>query len=291
MGRTWSSTRQRLLSSNAGLSQVDKMKARLGEHTAVPPTTNTVICAILWTALTRARQRRRPEAFSQPQQSRLGMPSDARRRVHPDFSPDEDPYFGNFYTYTATALPTTALITADDTSMYRLAHVCDAIASTLSPDKLNSRNVAEIYTLATRSESSPALFPAWSITSGRDLGMTSWAGFGLYEMSFGNVLGQPTFVRPPFMQIDSAAIVLPRKRGGFDEEQRDIIEIMVMLHKDDTKALQDERLWKLLVVPPVAQGIKARRPPIPFTPQADHFAPVYSSGDGQNRRVVQMVEY
>ena len=176
--------------------------------------------------------------------------------------------------------------------MYGLAQICDAISSTLSPDKQNSRSVAEVYTLATRSETSPALYPAWSITSGKDLGITSWAGFGLYEMSFGSILGQPTFVRPPFMQIDSAAIVLPRKRGGFDEEQRDVIEIMVMLHKDDIKALQEERLWKLLIAHPVAQGeSQARKRAIPSTPQADRFAPVYASGRGFDRRVVQMVDF
>ncbi|KAK5721704.1 hypothetical protein LTR15_006295 [Elasticomyces elasticus] len=116
----------------------------------------------------------------------------------------------------------------------------------------------------------------WSITTGRDIGITSWAGFGLYEMSFGEALGQPTFVRPPYMQIDSAAIVLPRKRAGFDEEDRDAIEVMLMLRKDDIEALQQDSVWQMLAP---KRSSRARQA-IPRSPQAEIYAP-YVTAFGQ----------
>ncbi|KAK5723849.1 hypothetical protein LTR17_013863 [Elasticomyces elasticus] len=298
MGKTWSSSRKALLASNPGyavkpaefkpdfanctntvlpvsLAQVDRLKAGLSTHTGVPPTTNTIICAILWCSLMRVRRRRNPSLFSDNAKSHLGMPVDGRRRVHPEFSSPEDPYFGNFYTYTMTEMPASVFAGADEPSLYPLALICEAIAQSHSADRLNARNIAEVYALAARSETAPALYPAWSITTGRDIGITSWAGFGLYEMSFG-LLGQPTFVRPPYMQIDSAAIVLPRKRAGFDEEDRDAIEVMLMLRKDDIEALQQDSVW-LMLAP--KKSSRARHA-IPRSPQAEVYAP-YVTAFGQ----------
>ncbi|KAK0343830.1 hypothetical protein LTR94_016865 [Friedmanniomyces endolithicus] len=302
MGKTWASSHKTLLASNPGyvtkplpfkpdfasctnaVLPVDRLKAGLGTHTVVPPTTNTIICAIIWCSLMRARQRRNPALFLGDSKSNLGMPVDGRRRVHPDFSSAEDPYFGNFYTYTMTQLQASAFSGADDPSLYPLARICDAIALSISADRLNARNIAEVYALAARSQSAPALFPAWSISSGRDIGITSWAGFGLYEMSFGDALGQPIFVRPPYMQIDSAAIVLPRKRACFDEEDRDTIEVMLMLRKDDIEALQQDGVWKMLASEPK----RTRASVIPASPQSELYAP-YAAMPGRRSMEVPMV--
>ena len=234
--------------STVSLSKVDRLKAELGRYTIAAPTANTIICAVLWCALTRIRRRRNPALFPPKCKSRLGMAVNGRARIDPDFSSAKDPYFGNVNFYALAELQTHHLSASENLSAESLAHVCDAIAASNSAGKINTSHIAEVCSLVSRFDKFPSLFPAWSISSGLDLAVTGWANLGIYDMRFGGVLGHPEFVRVPYAELDSLAIVLPRKRAGVKEASENVIEVMLMLRRDDLESLQGDEVWKKLAV-------------------------------------------
>lgn len=229
------------------LSKVNRLKAELGVYTTVLPTANTIICAILWYTVTRIRQRRNPSLFPPKSKSRLGMSVNGRARIDLNFSSANDPYFGNVYVYALAELQVDRFSDSENELTDSLPHICDAIGSSNSASTIHAGHIAGLFNMVSRFEKFPALFPAWSISSGQDLAITNWANLGIYEMSFGDVLGHPEFVRLPYTKLDSAGIILPRKRASISNEpSRDIIEVIVMLREYDLKALQEDCLWRKL---------------------------------------------
>ncbi|KAL9594045.1 MAG: hypothetical protein Q9219_007252 [cf. Caloplaca sp. 3 TL-2023] len=234
------------------LSKVNALKADLAEHTTTAFTTNTIICAVLWYAITRTRQKRNPTLFPPDCKSKLGMPVDSRARIDPGFSTTKNPFFGNAYVYALAELETDGPnSTPENATLDILLPLCAAIAASISPDTINANTIAGLYTLVSRCANSPALFPAWSIASGRDLAITSWANLGLYEMRFGDGLGGAEFVRIPYTKLDSAANILPRRRraeaAGNDQAAADVLEVVVMLREDDLKCLRNNEMWARIV--------------------------------------------
>lgn len=125
-----------------------------------------------------------------------------------------------------------------------LPHICDAMAASNSVSTFQASYIAGLFNLVSLFEKFPALFPAWSISSGWD---TNWANLGIYEMRFDDVLGHPEFVRLPYTELDSASIILPHKKGRYQQGPLgDIIEVIVMLRKYDLQALQEDSLWRKL---------------------------------------------
>ena len=230
------------------LSKVDRLKAELGRYTTAAPTANTIIYAVFWCAVTRIRQRRNPALFPPKCKSQLGMAINGRARIDPDVSSAEDPYFGNFNLYALAELQTDRVSVSEKVSAESLAHTCDAIAASNSADKINASHIVKVCSLVSRFDKFPAMSPAWSISSGLDLAITSWANLGVYDMRFGDVLGHPAFVRVPHAELDSLAIVLPRKRAGVKEISEGVIEVMVMLRRDDRETLQGDEVWRKLAV-------------------------------------------
>ena len=173
------------------------------------------------------------------------MPVNGRARIDPNFSSAKVPYFGNVYVYALAELQMDHFSGAENVLTDLIPKICDAIAASNSADKINAGNIAGLCSLVSRFEHFPALFPAWSISSGRDLAITSWANLGIYEMRFGDILGHPEFVRLPYTALDSAAIILPRKRSGVNQKkQEQVIEVIVMLREYDLRTLQEDELWR-----------------------------------------------
>lgn len=233
------------------LPKIERLKAKLAKYMRSPPTVNTVLCTILWCAITRIRQRRDPTLFASGEKSRLGMSVNGRARVDPEFaSPGTKRfYFGNVYLYALTEFDVLEPAAGDaPIEESRLAHLCDTIAASYSPEKLDVNYIAGLSHLVSHFDKFPALFPAWSISSGRDLAITSWANLGLYEMRFGDALGYPEFVRLPYSKLDSAAIVLPRSRtrnmvGSNAKTASESFEVIVMLRECDLQALLEDEMW------------------------------------------------
>jgi hypothetical protein len=129
---------------------------RVVEHLLpAPPTTNTVVCALLWSSITCARAKRQPALSDQT--SHLAMAVNGRQRIGGGLSTSENPYFGNAIAY---SLAKTSVQDLSDTSNPRaLATVCDAIVKSQWPHKINVRHIAEVYNLLDSVEDYRSIFP------------------------------------------------------------------------------------------------------------------------------------
>ncbi|BCS25429.1 uncharacterized protein APUU_50140S [Aspergillus puulaauensis] len=226
------------------IHRIITIKEALGKYTPNPPTTNVILCALLWTAITRVRAQRSP-SLAESITSRLATIVNGRRRISSTFSPASNPYFGNVVLYTRTEA-TAALLTNTKTtstsspeSTRTLSEICTRIATSQSPSTITARHIAEVYRLINDSEDHRTLDPGWDIFGSRDLAITSWADLELYEVDFGAGLGRPGFVRLPYMEADGVAVLLPRRRGGVDES----LEVMVLLRRDDMAVLERDEEW------------------------------------------------
>ncbi|RSM17906.1 hypothetical protein CDV31_003332 [Fusarium ambrosium] len=213
------------------IDQINAIKEQLEGLVSTPPTTNTIVSAIVWSAVTRARSQRKSDL--QGESSRLAMAVNGRRRLGEGFSTAENPYFGNNILYSLAKTEVDNLNTSDAEFAQKLAKVCDAIAESQSPTKINSRHIAEIYTLSEKMENYQMIFPGWDLFSSRDFTLTSWADLGLYELDFGAGLQKPEFVRAPHSEADGVGLVMPRKRS-----EDEVLEVIVMLRKDDMEVLE-----------------------------------------------------
>jgi len=226
------------------ITRNNSIKELLGEHMSDPPTTNSVLCAFIWSAITHVRKQRNPALANET--SRLATAVNGRRRVAEGFSTSECPYFGNAILYSLTELPvehTTAFF--DQASGQSLANICGIISRSQSSAQINSRHIAEVYSLVDQIEDYRTIFVGWDLFGARDLTITSWANLGLYDMDFGSELGKPDFVRMRYTEADGVALILPRKRappefGTCDE----VLEFTLMLREDDMDALEQDSTWR-----------------------------------------------
>ncbi|OJJ08848.1 hypothetical protein ASPVEDRAFT_47998 [Aspergillus versicolor CBS 583.65] len=223
------------------IHSINTIKQALGRYTPTPPTTNVILCALLWTAITRARAERNP-SLAESATSRLATIVNGRRRVSETFAPASNPYFGNVVLYTrteATADTLTNTRPQSPESAKVLLDICTRITTSQSPSTISARHIAEVYRLIADTEDHRTLDPGWDIFGSRDLAITSWADLDLYEVDFGVGLGRPEFVRLPYMEADGVAVLLPRRRDGVDER----LEVMVLLRKDDMAVLERDEAW------------------------------------------------
>ena len=218
------------------VSRIDALKQRLTVTMSTPPTTNTILSALTWSAITRARIQR--DQGLTKKSSRLAMAINGRRRIE-EFTNSDDPYFGNMVVYSMAVSQADALGSMNDQgSIGALAKICQAIAESQSTTRINSRHVAEVYHLANSVDDYKSIFVGWDLFGSTDLTITSWADLGFYDMNFGSKLGKPEFLRVPYMEADGVGLILPRKR-----EDNEVIEVMVMLRRDDMDVLGES--WGL----------------------------------------------
>ncbi|KAK1148047.1 hypothetical protein N8T08_010682 [Aspergillus melleus] len=218
---------------------IDVLGELMRPYTSKRLTTNTVLCALIWATITRTRMAHNPSLEHKP--SRLSMAVNGRPRISQIFSTPDSPFSGNAIIYSLTTLPAQTLAASDQTPVRALAEICNHIAESQSPSTINSRHIAEVYTLADRVETG-SLFVGWDLFGSRDLTITSWADFDLYGVHFGKVMGRPRFVRLPYMEADGVAIILPRQRSVSQE----VLEVMVMLRRDHMEALELDPMWQTL---------------------------------------------
>ncbi|OKL59650.1 hypothetical protein UA08_05132 [Talaromyces atroroseus] len=220
---------------------VDILKTLMRKYTLIPPTTNVVICALIWPTVTRVRMQDNPSL--RIEMSRLAMAVNGRPRISETFSRPGSPYFGNAVFYSLSKMPATVLAESDETPVRELAKICDEIARSQSRSTITSRHIAEVYQLASCTEDRVgSLFVGWDLFGSRDLTITNWADLELYGIDFGNVLGKPKFVRLPHMEADGVALILPRQRSISPE----ILEVMIMLRRDHLDALESDPMWQML---------------------------------------------
>lgn len=226
-------------------ARLDAYKESLGHHLEMPPSTNAVLGALLWSLITRIRAQHN-ENNPAHTSSRLITAVNGRRRIHPDLSPPENPYLGNLVLYASAERPFESLQRAAD-SPRQQAEVCSAIAQSYGPDKINRQHVANVFELGRQARDCSTVFPGWDLFNHKDLTITSWADLDLYQMGWGSELGQPEFVRFPSSAADGVCIILPRRRVESASPYRNLIEIMIMLKTEHMEALKADKLWQSFV--------------------------------------------
>ena len=214
---------------------------------------NNVLCAITWSCITAVRSLRwRKESVVSNDvavhaSSKLGIAANGRTRIGESFADTgRRPYIGNVNLYCVTSLDLT-LLTALGLSPSPEAHgafsdVLAAVVQAISTSigGIDRRFISEVISLAEQAPNIRALLPGWDFFNGPDLTITSWANLDTYSVDFGPELGNPDFVRVPYIEVDGLNIVLPRRRNSVPEK----IEIVVTLRKDDMAELERNAMWR-----------------------------------------------
>lgn len=221
---------------------IDKIKAlreRLQRLTKQVPSTNTVLSAVIWSAITQARLQR-DTGLSAKGTTRLGTMVNGRKRINPSFSTPDHPYFGNMVLFARSEIPFAAMDDLKGQHDEVLARICDTIAESISPEKINRQHIAEVFSILQKLDKSKPLTMGWDAFGSRDVSITSWADLDFYELDFGADLGKPVAVRLPHYAIaaDGVCVLLPRKRRGSAEgdDFAEIVEVVLMLRTDDMDA-------------------------------------------------------
>lgn len=220
---------------------IDTLKELMRKYISKTPTTNTVISALIWSTITRARMQDNPSLGSE--MSHLAMAVNGRQRISESFSSPGSPYFGNAVLYSLSKYPAGALAASDEAPVRSLAKLCDHIAQSQAPSAINSRHIAEVCHLVDHMRDRGSLFVGWDLFGSRDLTITNWADLELYGVDFGDLLGKPKLVRLPYMEADGVAIILPRQRTVSPE----MLEVMIMLRRDHIKLLERDPMWHTLL--------------------------------------------
>lgn len=219
------------------MKKIEVIKESLRTYLETTPTTNTVACTLLWSAITRARMRRTRDLGNKT--SRLPMAVNGRKRLNAELTNHQNPYLGNMVLFSLAEMEARDIgDCSQDSSMKLLADACRIVAQAQSPDHINADHIREVCNLAEGLENHRSLFPGWELFGHRDLFITSWADLSFYDFDFGYSLGKPQFVRIPYAQADGNAIILPKKRNATR------IEAVVMLQRDDMEALKEDSLWE-----------------------------------------------
>lgn len=227
------------------IERLDAHKKGLAQHMDTPPTTNTVLCVLLWSSITRIRAQQQGYNTT-PISSRLIMAVNGRQRIDPSFSQPESPYLGNLILYASAEKYFEIRQQAADSAREQV-DICNTIAQSCGPAKISRQHIANVFELGRQSGDGSTVFPGWDLFGHKDLTITSWADLDLYQMGWGSELGQPEFVRFPSSAADGVCIVMPRKRGQSTTHGQEFIEVVVMLKEEHMEALKADGQWQSLV--------------------------------------------
>jgi hypothetical protein len=225
------------------MEKINGFKETLNPYLATAPSTNTVACALLWSAITRARMRRNPDLENKT--SRLPMAVNGRKRLDTNLADTQNPYLGNIVLFSLAEMPAHDVRDCGQggsPSTELLADACRIVAQAQSPDRIDAGHIRDVYNIMEGLEDYRSIFPGWELFGSRDLFITSWADLNMYEFDFGNGLGKPQLVRIPYAQADGNVIILPKKRNGAGER----LEVVIMLQRDDLEVLKEDSLWEAL---------------------------------------------
>ncbi|KAJ6129620.1 hypothetical protein N7512_002400 [Penicillium capsulatum] len=223
------------------MHRINILKELTRKNTLKAPSTNTILCALIWTTVTRVRVLQNPSL--RDASSRLVTAVNGRPSVGKLPSTAESPFLGNAVFYAMSRYPAEALLTAsDEAPVQSFAEACEVISESQSPSTINLRHLAEVYDLADRTRGYQSLFPGWDLFQSRDLKITNWADLDRYGIDVGDILGKPCSVRLPVMEVEGVALILSRQRGVSQE----VFEVVMMLRKDHMDALENDHMWQTL---------------------------------------------
>jgi hypothetical protein len=181
------------------MAHIDTIKHRLGSYMPTTLTTNALVCAVVWSAITHARIQRDPALESK--YSRLVTAVKGRRGLSKGFLAENNPYFGNMVLYASASVQGKDLSISherDSGSLQLLADLCKVIAQSQSPARVDSRFVAEVHQLVDSMDDYRSVLVGWYLFGSRNLTITSWDSM----VWTGDGLGKPEFVRVPYTKAD-----------------------------------------------------------------------------------------
>ncbi|KAL1845880.1 hypothetical protein Plec18170_009480 [Paecilomyces lecythidis] len=217
--------------------KINDVKERLDGQESTMRSTNAVLCAIIWSAITAARKQSDSDLAKGT--SKLVTAVNGRRRIKALSTP-EYPYLGNTVLYSLAEASVESLsVSFDEPSNQILRSIADTVSQSQSSTQIHEYRIVEVYKLADSVDDYRAIFPGWDIFGARDMVITSWANLGLYDLDFGTGLGKPEFVRIRGSPADGVAIILPRRN--------DVLEVMLMLRTHDMDVLEQDSMWTTFV--------------------------------------------
>ncbi len=241
------------------LRQIDLVKEHVAEHMAAKPSTNTILTALLWSAVSRVREKRSPALASET--SELMTAVNGRRHLIKDSDRTEgqDVYLGNVVSNCLVRLPVIQVSAAHDEEDGRaLAALCEVVSGSTRRARCSRRHFAEIYSLIDRVDDYRMIRQGWNWFGSRDFATSSWANFEIYSTDFGPQLGRPDRLRLRAVEGDGNAIILPRRRRlTADDTPEEVLEVMLLLRQDDMEALGKDGLWSRFVQGPVSTQCRA----------------------------------
>lgn len=217
------------------LDQYNEMDARDQSPTH---TKNSLLMAMLWRHMTRAR---RPsiEHNTNVKTSSLLIPVDVRRKLQRPLLPS---YFGAAVDSAKAELALDALTESDGMSLREVSHtVRESIA------KVDDSFVREAIALANsgdrRIDVTDLQASCMDRATGADMYITSWLRLRTYASDLGMGLGGPDWVRKPWSRDPGSCIILPQK-----SENPDYYEVVVQMTKMDMERLLGDQEFMDFVV-------------------------------------------
>ncbi|MCJ1397115.1 hypothetical protein MMC11_000307 [Xylographa trunciseda] len=199
-------------------------------------TTNDILTAMTWRALTRARSER---LFRSTTTSTLMRVVNGRRLLSPKIP---DPYFGNLI-LTAFHTASMADITAshrsgsnDSTDTSLLALVFAIRRSTDAVNGAYFRSVGAYLRSLSPNERARFTFGISATKIATGAYVTSWAGMLDGVGPFGAILGKPECVRRPVFETAEGMVFIMPQCGG-DGKEEGWFDVLIGLRDDDLKRL------------------------------------------------------
>src|SRR2546423_7160196 len=184
--------------------------------------TNDALTAFIWQRSLAARSAR----FGKDTKSTLIRASNARRGFDPPISAG---YMGHCVACHSTTAPIQDVLG-------------DPLSATTVKLRKNLNGVNDYYvrsiatTLKSLEDKTTFNYGA-TFNPDTDLMVSSWAELGLYQHSFGPLLGKPEFVRRPLLsEMEGLVYYMPRTDDGG-------IVVTLSMREDDAKALMGDQVW------------------------------------------------
>ncbi|KAF2278851.1 uncharacterized protein EI97DRAFT_431099 [Westerdykella ornata] len=226
--------------------KVDAVKAALLGR--LPPqalTVNNILTALIWTTITYIRKTRSSNPVV-AKTSKMDFPISARRVVGPSLL--DPPFMGNAICYGITELPfdDIAFIPTEET-IGRLLPIINAIAN--AGAHINADHVAELVRISDLNPDLSDIMPSWLFDYGPgDMHFISWAQVDIYDLDFGDRLGNPRYMRSAFLEMDGLVCQLPRRRVKEGQGEKEVFEVSFVLKAEDLQRLERSEYWQSWLV-------------------------------------------
>jgi hypothetical protein len=212
----------RFTAANVAALKAEASKECSSEKEAQYISSNDAVSTFTWTRIVAARSRRLPKGGN----TQLIRGVNARTRLD---SPISDWYMGHVILCSLTTVPVENAIN-------------DSLSSTTLKVRrslldVNDHQIRSFFELLKTEKDRTTINYGAKMDSEADIMITSFAGLGLYDADFGELLGKPDFVRRPTLPAGTApCYIMPVTREGD-------IDIIFVISQEEFEILQADAKW------------------------------------------------